>query len=164
MSGIAASGMVLGCIWLLVRVVSGGEVRAHYDEGTAAERAQHFEVILFFVLAAATSAACLAAFTLFRKSELLSYYRDRQSRVPNARHSLQAHIVETTGSQSDTWGITDGVSLNRNSQVFGAATSDKALITSMKYLLRAILMSTWGFLPADFRPLRTVFWVLVPVS
>ena len=133
MSGIAASGMVLGCIWLLVRVVSGGEVRAHYDEGTAAERAQHFEVILFFVLAAATSAACLAAFTLFRKSELLSYYRDRQSRVPNARHSLQAHIVETTGSQSDTWGITDGVSLNRNSQVFGAATSDKALITSMKY-------------------------------
>ena len=93
MSGIAASGMVLGCIWLLVRVVSGGEVRAHYDEGTAAERAQHFEVILFFVLAAATSAACLAAFTLFRKSELLSYYRDRQSRVPNARHSLQAHIV-----------------------------------------------------------------------
>ena len=53
--------------------------------------------------------------------------------MPNARHSLQAHIVETTGSRSDTWGITDGVSLNRNSQVFGAATSDKALITSMKY-------------------------------
>ena len=33
-----------------------------------------------------------------------------------------------------------------------------------RYLLRGILMSTWGFLPAVFRPLRTVFRVLAPVS
>ncbi len=26
-----------------------------------------------------------------------------------------------------------------------------------RYLLRSIFMSTWGFLPAVFRPLRTVF-------
>ena len=29
-----------------------------------------------------------------------------------------------------------------------------------EYLLRAILMSTWGFLPAVFRPFRTVFCLL----
>ena len=28
---------------------------------------------------------------------------------------------------------------------------------AVQYLLRGILMSTWGFLPAVFRPLRTVF-------
>ena len=28
---------------------------------------------------------------------------------------------------------------------------------TLEYLLRAILMSTWGFWPAVFRPLRTVF-------
>ena len=30
-------------------------------------------------------------------------------------------------------------------------------VTFIEYLLRSILMSTWGFLPAVFRPLRTVF-------
>ena len=32
-----------------------------------------------------------------------------------------------------------------------------AMILSNVYLLRGILMSTWGFLPAVFRPFRTVF-------
>ena len=41
------------------------------------------------------------------------------------------------------------------------ASSDEVVghmtgLTQM-YLLRSILMSTWGFLPAVFRPLRTVF-------
>ena len=52
---------------------------------------------------------------------------------------------------------TTGTAAIRAPAVWGALRALETLAQMIEYLLRGMLMSTWGFWPAVFRPLRTVF-------
>jgi hypothetical protein len=141
MSGLAASGAGLALVRILAKLTLGGDSETSHDheKDAKASLAQHAEVVVFFGLAAATSLACIVAFGLLRKSDVVKHYDTRRTAGRGARHSLQAHILaESDGTSS--WGA--GTSFGRTSMVMNATTSDRVILTSIKTYAFAVL---WNF-------------------
>lgn len=139
MSGLAASGAGLALVRILAKLIfgSGSETSHDHEKNAEASLAQHAEVVVFFGLAAATSLACIVAFSLLRKSDVVKHYDTRRTAGRSARHSLQAHILsESDGASS--WGGAAG----RTSMSIKATTSDRVILTSIKTYAFAVL---WNF-------------------
>ena len=146
MSGLAASGAGLAVLKILAMLIFGGESGTSQDHENDAEAslAQHAEVVVFFVLAAATSLACIFAFGLLRNSDVVKHYDTRRAAGRGARHSLQAHILAEAADGGSAWGTAAGrTSFGRNSTVMNnAAISDRLILASIKTYAFAVL---WNF-------------------
>jgi hypothetical protein len=146
MSGLAVSGAGLAVVRILAKLISGGDDGARHSEDTEPEasRAQHAEVIAFFTLAAAVSVACIVAFSLLRRSDVVKHYDSRRTAGRSARHSLQAHIMAEAADGASAWGTSSGtLSFGRTSMSLNAsATSDRVILTAIKSYAFAVL---WNF-------------------